>query len=308
MKLVVTILQNRRVALPYVFLENALPRMRREWEGDIETVLIQHRADASTQGSRFGSLQGDGSEGMERVRRWTDEDGKYDAADEVFVHREIYVRYPSLPSVRYAVEVALDRDADFHLMLEDDALVCDEECGSWPEFFGPGEIGVYRYYHYCNSAFLVMRPPFLRRILPGLQDYDSWNERSRLERFFFRHMRTTRTHLNPAAAVRAHPREFPYTGMGYVADMVRRIAPEKLRLLDIDFGEGASEAPLPSMETMHEHAAEDNSKWSNNLLQKTVKAAEELMMKREGRTNRGPYDGGWSQVLDEEAQRRRDRG
>jgi hypothetical protein len=306
MKLVVTILQNRRVALPHLFLEDALPRMRRKWEGDIETVLIQHRADASSRGSRFGSLQS-GADGMERVRRWTDEYGRYEAADEIFVHREVYRPYPSLPSVRYAVEIALHRGADFHLMLEDDALVCDEECGQWVDFFGPSEIGVYRYYHYCNSAFLVMRPRFLRRILPGLQDYGSWNEHSRLERFFFRHMRTTRTHLNPAAAVRAHPREFPYTGIGYVAEMVRRIAPDKTRLLDIDFGNGASNAPQPTMAEMREHAAQDNSKWSNNVLQKTVKFVEERLMRRENRSSRGPYDGGWPQVLSEEAQRREER-
>lgn len=310
MKLVVTILQNRRVSLPYLFLEHALPRMRATWPGDVESVLVQHRADAASANSRFGSLQGSArgqNEALERVRRWTDVDGRYDSADEVLVHTEVYRPYPSLPSVRLAVEAALARGAEFHLMIEDDAIVCDEECGDWPAYFGPSEVGVYRYYHYINSAFVVMRPRFLERILPGLRDAERWGARSRLERFLFRNLRTTRTHLNPAAAVRAHPREFPYTGAGYVADFVRRLAPADAHLLDIDFGEGAGAVATPSIAEMRAHAALDNARWSNKLLQTSVRAGEELWKHLEGRDRRGPYDSGWETVIEEERARRQER-
>jgi hypothetical protein len=239
LKLVVTILQARRVVMPYIFVKHALPRMRAAFPGEIEVVLVQHRSlpDAQRADPFLETTKTDPAWGR-RVVEWTDA-GKFAGAD-VVTHEIHNPNYPSIPTFHRACAEALARRADFHLWLEDDALVCDESCGRWPEIFGDREMGVYRYFSEVNAAFFVSRPGFDERALPGLARYERWTKDERIERYLRRQLRTPRAHLNPAHAVRSHRNPFPYTGVRFVAEMVRRIAPEDAHLLDIELGEGTS--------------------------------------------------------------------
>lgn len=242
MKLVVTILQARRVVMPYIFVKHALPRMQAVFPGQIEVVLVQHRSlpDPKQSDPFLETTKTDPSWG-ERVVEWT-EAGRYEGAD-VVTHDVHNPNYPSIPTFHRACVEALNRGADYHLWIEDDALVCDENCGRWPAIFGDREMGVYRHFSEVNAAFFVTRPAFDERALPGLERYAHWTKGERIERYLRRQLRTPRAHLNPAYAVRNHRNPFPYTGARFVAEMVRRIAPEDVELLDLELGEGASRLP-----------------------------------------------------------------
>jgi len=242
-KLVVTILQARRAVMPYLFVKHAVPRMRAVFPGDLEVVLVQHRslpsrADAFLETTRTNPEWG------RRVVEWTE--AGYYAGAHVVSHDILNPSYPSIPTFHRACREALERGADFHLWLEDDALVVDPDCGRWPEIFGTKEMGVYRWFSEINAAFFVTRPAFDERVLPALARYERWTKNERIERYLRRMLRTPRAHLNPAHAVRSHRNPFPYTGARFVADMVRRIAPEDARLLDLELGDGASRLPSVS--------------------------------------------------------------
>ncbi len=239
-KIVVTILQARRVVLPYMFIRHVLPRMRERFRGTIEVVLIQHRTLPGGADGFLETTHVDLSWGQ-RVQQWS-EDGRFAPAD-IITHDIQNPSYPSIPSLHFACRESLERGADFHLWLEDDALVWDPEFGRWPEMFGDREIGVYRSFSDVNSAFFVTRPSFDRRVLSALEDYGRWSRAERIERFLRKSVRTRRAHLNPAYAVRNHRNLYPFTGPRFVADMVRRLAPDEAHLLDLELGAGASRLP-----------------------------------------------------------------
>lgn len=240
MKLVVTILQARRVVLPYFFCRYALPRMQAVFPGEIEVVLVQHRSLPQNPDVFLETSATDPERGR-RVVQWT-EAGKFEPAT-VVTHDHHVPNYPSIPTFHLACKTALERNADFHLWIEDDALVVDESCGHWPEVFGRREMGVYRHFSDVNAAFFVTRPSFDERALPGLADFGPWRKEYRVERFFHAQLRTRRVFLNPAAAVRSHRVEYPYTGTRFVAERVRELAPDEAHLLDLELGAGASQLP-----------------------------------------------------------------
>jgi hypothetical protein len=238
MKALVTILQCRRVVLPYVFMRYALPRMREVFPGDIEVLLIQHRA--KNQGFARLRSQHLGKDREVLVDRWT-ADGRYSGA-EIRKHDIWHAPYPSIPSYHIAVQAALDRQVDFHLYLEDDALVLDPECGRWDELLGPAEVGVYRpRTHVINSSWFVTRPSFDQRILPGLARYWWWRRSSRIEWWFKRKLRGELAILDESYAVKNHHNEYPFTGMRFVVDRLTELCPDDLDLLEIDFGDEARE-------------------------------------------------------------------
>ena len=258
MKAVITIIQCKRAVLPHVFVRHVLPRMRKAFGGEMEAVIIQHRADASGLNPRMESSLSAGEEKLARVRHWTEE-GRYDGA-EVVAHEIVHPPYPSIPSYHLAVKAALDRQADFHIWLEDDALINDPECGDWDRLLGVSEVGVYRKFHHLNTAYLVTRRSFAERILPKLADYSAWNPKSRAEAFLRWNLRTSRSYLNPAHATRYHVREYPYTGLRYVVQAVREVAPDALGLLELDFGPGCADLPPVTADEMAVHARADGAK------------------------------------------------
>ena len=273
MKAVVTIIQSRRAVLPYIFVRHALPRMRASFPGHIEAVIIQHRADASGGNPRLESLSS-GNDKLELVRQWTSE-GRYEGA-EIIPHEIVHPPYPSIPSYHLGVQAALDRDADFHVWLEDDALIHDPECGAWDALLGVSEVGAYRRFHHLNTAYLVTRRAFAERIAPQLADYASWNPQSRAEAFLRSNLRTSRTYLNPAYATRYHHREYPYTGLRYVVQAVRALAPNDVSLLDLDFGPGCADLAPVTPEEMARHARADGAKPIDRLWRLRTAVVERL--------------------------------
>ncbi|MGD8862913.1 MAG: hypothetical protein PVI30_23065 [Myxococcales bacterium] len=277
MKAVVTILQCRRVALPHVMARYVVPRMRETFPGEVELVIIQHRADASGGNARLETNRaGTADERLALVRRWTEE-GRYEGAH-IVPHEINHPPYPSIPSTHLSVREALDRDADFHLWLEDDALVDDTDCDRWDALLGGTEVGVYRRFQHLNSAFLLTRPSFDRRIVDKLGDYGFWNPRSRLEVELRRNMRTRRTYLPMRHAVRYHHRYYPYTGLRYVVQRVREIAPEALPLLDEDFGPGTAELPPVTAEEMRQHEAADGARPLDRLSRVRQRLVERFLL------------------------------
>ncbi len=266
MNVVVTITQSHRVALPYIFIRHVLPRLRACFPGEIEVVLIQHRVDASGGGTTLESLRAAGAaEKLARVRTWTEE-GRFVGAT-VVGHEIVHRPYPLIPSVHLGVRAALERRADFHLWLQDDALVFDEEIAHWPERLAGHEVGVYAPTpQILHPAFLVTRPAFDRRIIGPLENYAAWTwGRTPLETFLRRNLRTRRAYLPRHYAVRSHPREYPYTGIRYVVTAVKKIAPGAVPLLDLDFGPGAQDLRFPTPEERAAHAAREGRGLENRL-------------------------------------------
>lgn len=257
MRAVVTIIQCRRAVLPYIFVRHVFPKMRAWFGGRMDVVIIQHRADARGGNRRLESLK-QGTKGLELVRQFTEE-GRYEGA-EIIGHEIIHKPYPSIPSFHMGVKAALDRNADFHLWLEDDALIVDPECCRWDERLGPREVGVYNTFHALNPAYLLTRRSFDARIVGPLSRYEDWRESSRFEVFLRRKMRTSRVHFDRSYATRNHYHVYPYAGLRYVAERVRQLAPEDAHLLDLDFGPGASELPAVTPEELAAHYAKDRKK------------------------------------------------
>lgn len=262
MKAVVTILQCRRAVLPHLFVKHVLPRMRQWFPGPVDCVIVQHRVDASGGKTALESLA-QGSAGIATVREWTAA-GRY-AGAEIIGHEIIHRPYPTVPGYHLAVAAALERGADYHLMLEDDAIVIDPECGRWDERLGRSEVGVYRRFHEINTAYYVARASFDRRIVARLADYRAFTWKRRMEPFLRSQLRTSRAYLEPSYAVRYHHREYPYTGLRYVVDRIRALAPEDVPLLDVDFGPGCADLPPVTPEEQRQHAARDGARWVDRL-------------------------------------------
>jgi hypothetical protein len=257
LRAVVTIIQCRRAVLPHIFVRYVLPLMRERFQGEMSCVIVQHRADARGGNRRLESLK-QGTKGLDLVRRFTEE-GRYDGA-EIIGHEIVHKPYPSIPSFHLGVKAALERDADFHLWLEDDALIVDPDCGRWDELLGPREVGVYNTFHALNPAYLLTRRCFDERILEPLSRYQDWRESSRFEVFLRNKMRTSRVYFDRSYATRNHYHAYPYAGLRYVAERVRTLAPEAAHLLDLDFGPGVSELPAITPDELAAHYEKEKHK------------------------------------------------
>ncbi len=291
MKTVVTITQCRRAVLPWIFCEYVLPEMRRLFAGEVEVVLIQHRADASGGGTELESIaDGDGRAKLELVRRFTEE-GRYRNAD-IIAHDIRHPPYPSIPSYHLAVREALQRGADFHLWMEDDALVFDRQCGQWDSILGGTEVGCYRRHSaHLHSAYLLTRPSFDARIVLQLADYESWTWKRRIEPFLRRNQATRRTILRRHYAVRYHHRYYPFTGLRYVVDAVREIAPEAVSELDLDYGPGCADLPPVSDAEMREHEAREGAGLVDGFWRARQFVVERLFLPTCTCGSRAPCDG-----------------
>ncbi len=248
MKVVVTILQCKRVALPYIFLKYALPAMRDLCDFEIEPYLIQHigidSSDGHLETNRLPNTK------LDLVAEWT-QSGKYSNAI-IIQHNTTFSKYPSLPSVRIGVETAIETKADFHLWLEDDALIFDTHCGDWPNIMGGSFLGVYhaKKEGYVNSAYLLSSIKFDELLLPALQDQTQWDisesmyhnvngqrmlniHSKRLEPTIARYSRNRWALLNSDFAARINPNKNQSSVNLY--RLVKSLAPESLSLLELDF-------------------------------------------------------------------------
>ncbi len=259
MKAVITIFQCKRVVLPYIFIRYCLPKMQQIFPGEMKVFLIQHLANVSNLCMQSGDIC---DSKLDLVKQWSDDD-KFSGA-EIIRHAEVVPKHPALPSYRIGVETALREHADFHVWLEDDALIFDEECSRWSEIIGEKDVGVYRpRSNFIHVAYLVSRPDFDKRILEMMETEELWDIGSTKKPFFrkrfFRRLlsyatlnlyeygfsppighveyfmtkacKTKKIALNANFAARFHQGIDPQL----IINMVKKVAPSELSLLKVDF-------------------------------------------------------------------------
>ena len=244
MKCVVTILQNKRVALPFLFGKYSLPAMRKAFGGEVKLYHIfhdMHVEDKQLQSNKVYDLS-DVNRVWEFIYR-----GFYNEAKFV-PHQEVNTELLSLPSMMKAAEVAIEEKADFHLWLEDDAIVYDLECGKWAELMKGATVGLYRStvkQQMINPSFFVSTVEYDRKLLEALKDY----KKEPHEKFAqygsqIEHLLWTLCEnpvlLNSAAAQRHHPYGTKWSVWlpelkEWLKSTIPDIQPEHVGLLDIDF-------------------------------------------------------------------------
>jgi len=158
-----TILQCKRAFLPHVFVRYCVPFMKDVLGCDMKVFIIQHQAKPMPDGPLETNRSPKGSS---RVEEWTKE-GMYDGAT-IIPHKEWFPALPSLPSVLMAAGLGVELGADFHLWLDDDAVVFDEDC-SWA---GPEDVCVYRANDIVNQAYFVSKARLDERIINMLRTKD----------------------------------------------------------------------------------------------------------------------------------------
>jgi hypothetical protein len=142
------------------------------------------------------------------------------------------------------MEIALREQADFHLWMEDDAIVLDRDCGRWGNLLSGKNAGVYRPTQHICAAYFVSTPAFDTRLLPIIRDRNvdgihqpfaetgAWRPRiGDVEYYTTWACQGERTLLNPASAGRVHCRPASHE----LVQFVRKIAPHEVGLLNIDF-------------------------------------------------------------------------
>jgi hypothetical protein len=248
MKILVTILQCRRVALPFLFIRYSLPMMRSAPGCSVHVHLIQHEYLLDNINAHETSKLPRSKQQV--VAEWTDA-GRYAGAI-ITRHAEQFSQYPSIPSRRIAVEFAACHDHDLHLWLEDDAFVYDEACGNWSDTMGTSLIGAYREnaFGYVNTAHYVCRPELDLQLLPLLREPKNWNlnvsmytdecagktlnlSSPRIEPTITRLAARRVTQLRPSAASRYNVRK--PESIFALKRLLDRVCPADLNWLNLDF-------------------------------------------------------------------------
>lgn len=239
-KLVITILQCKRVAAPYFFINYVYPKWKEILKDNVELVLIQHKSNI--QKGQFGETNKLPDDRIQLVEDWTKK-GRFSHAD-IVEFDIIHNNYSTIPGYYMMTQAAINRGADLHLWLEDDAIVFDPNPKNWDHILGTREIGVWGNYAQLNIAHLLTRSTYDRRIFEGLKNYQRWDSKHLLKRNIEPWLRskkkTSRAYLPPEYCVRSHIRNYPNCGLRYLADVVRNLAPDEAEILDIDYGVGAS--------------------------------------------------------------------
>jgi len=248
MKILVTILQCRRVALPFLFIRYALPMMKSARGCSVCVHLVQHDYLLENTNAHETSMLPASKQRL--VAEWTAA-GRYAGAI-ITRHSEQFARYPSIPSRRIAAEFAAHHDHDLHLWLEDDAFVYDEDCGNWADTLGTNLIGAYREnaFGYINTAHYVCRPELDLQLLPLLRESENWNlevsmytieggrkmlnlSSPRIEPTITRLAEKRVTQFRPAAASRYNTRK-PESIVA-LKSLLNRVCPAELHWLNLDF-------------------------------------------------------------------------
>jgi len=252
MKGIVTIFQNKRVALPYIFGKYAFPKMKERFCGKLELWHIFHNADYK--GAGLDSNKQLGREHVDRVSKWISKHKFFNA--NILSHKENSKEAPMLPSVERALRLAKEERADLHLFLEDDALVYDPDCGTWATTLGDCDVGLYRNtpgHGMINTAYFLGTAEFDNRLSKILEEYkrgmslpankgfweDYRNKGSQIEHTAFRACRKPAI-LKSSCAVRHHVKngsKYRSTTADVKAWLTRtfpEITTEDLNLLDLD--------------------------------------------------------------------------
>lgn len=248
MNILVTILQCRRVVLPYLFLRYTLPMMRAKIDGVVTVHLVRHEYLLPDINPHETSRLPVAKELL--AREWTEE-GRYAPAT-ITTHSEQFARYPSIPSRRIAAEFAERHIHDLHLWLEDDALVYDVDCADWLGIMGENRAAVYRTnaFGYINAAYYLCTSELDNELLAALKEKDRWNlnasmylneggekilnlDSPRVEPLLTKLAGKRIAHLRPEAAARHNSRKPESTAA--LKSLVERVCPSELGLLAIDF-------------------------------------------------------------------------
>jgi hypothetical protein len=243
---VITIIQNKRVSLPFIFGRYCLPRMKDLFDGEIELYHVFH--DFHFQHDELESNRSYGELHLDRVRMFID--GEAFSEAKIIRHREVNYDHFAVPSFIKAAEVALEREADFHLWMEDDAIVLDEDCDRWGELLKGCDVGIYRdtrRHKMFNTAFFLSTREFDEKAVTALRgyerdsavDYFKMGHGSQIEHTMWRASRKQAV-LNKRYASRHHPGGKWGTVSElrkWVKDAIPEITDEHLSYLYLDFGD-----------------------------------------------------------------------
>ena len=242
MKAIVTIFQCKRVVLPYIFTRYCYPIMKDIFPGKMELNIIQHVGGFTSVPLTHLVTSHLNNSKLELVQKWT-EAGRYDGAN-IIQHKEKWPLYPHMPSFKHGVELAVKGKFDYHLWLEDDALVLDENCDKWSEYIPDGSIAT------CNSSKIVCVAHFLstlgfdKKVLPIVSDKDIWRlggsnfkkdgslKPWRVEARFAIEAGDNRVLLK---AKRARMHKNKVENRQRVLDLIKYVAPGEEHLLALDF-------------------------------------------------------------------------
>ena len=170
MLLAITILQCRRVSLPHIFLTEVLPKLKANFPGEVKTALIQHSAKSTVRNTMETSILPPEREDL--VFDWT-KSGMFPSA-EVIRHQELMTNEPAMPSRRLAIEFAFEHNADFHLWIEDDAIVYASGT-TWDQEMRGNEVGIFKEKEYINAAYLLTTPSLDEKLIEGFSNSSLWD-------------------------------------------------------------------------------------------------------------------------------------
>jgi hypothetical protein len=143
--------------------------MRDVFPGSLELYHIHH--NSHVEDTQLHSSVHLGEENLNNVRRFIAENKYPDAR--IIEHSRVNKELPLIPSVLLAAQTALEREADLHLWIEDDAILFDLDCWRWPHKVAC-ELGSYRntvHQKMIVCSYYLSRPSFDGRLIPALHSY-----------------------------------------------------------------------------------------------------------------------------------------
>lgn len=244
-KCVVTITQNKRVALPFIFGKYILPRMREVFGGEIKLFHIFHNTHVDH--IQLESNRDYGLTALDRVRYFIG--NKWYGEATIIDHQEINLNHLILPSLIKCLEIAIAEQADYHLWMQDDAILFDKNCHMWQFLMKNHDIGLYRntsHQKMINIAYFLSTLQFDEKLLPFLHSYVRNQEvdwtpyGSQMEHTFWKASQSQA--LFPSQFASRHHVGGKYASScsdvkRWLRIMVPEITEEDLNLLNIDFPE-----------------------------------------------------------------------
>ncbi len=251
MRGIVTICQNKRVALPFIFGKYVYPEMQRRFHGDLTLYHVWH--DAHSTDGAMASNRELGEDKLANVRKFIHEQRYSNAIIErVTTTSEAW---PALESMKCALRRSKALKADFHLWMEDDAIVVDMSCDTWATQIGGGDVGLYTntdHKQMINIAYFLSTREYDDRLLNILNEYrgnkihlrdtgltDNFKGKgSMIEHIFWRAARKP-VFLGPCKMFRHHPHGVHQkTGTdvkNWLKTNVSHVCPVDMDLLKLDF-------------------------------------------------------------------------
>lgn len=168
MRYVVTILQHKRSAMPRLFGKYCLPMMHKRTGGIVHLYHIFHDLEGIKGQLESNRVIPDKS--LVRVRGLTGTG--YFGEARIVRHARTHF-WPIVPSLQLAAETALKLNADFHLWLEDDAIVYDTDCDTWALTLRDADVGLYAdtdAKQMINTAYFISTREFDERFLRVLSE------------------------------------------------------------------------------------------------------------------------------------------